>query len=172
MILKGKKVILRPIRLSDASRFVKWLSDPTVNKFTTRRPIFLKEERKWIRSLLKNRDDFHLAIDTKDGVHIGSVGLEIQKRDRKADFDILIGDKNYWDRGYGTDATYVMLDYGFRKLKLHRIFLRVFKFNKRAIKIYKKLGFKMEGTGREAVFNKGKFYDLVYMGILRKEWRR
>ncbi|MEK7077225.1 MAG: GNAT family protein [Patescibacteria group bacterium] len=172
MILKGEKIVLRPMRLNDAPRFVKWLADQQVNKFTTRRPISLKEEKKWIRSLSGKKDEIHFAIDTGDGIHIGSIGLEIQKRDRKADFDILIGDKDYWDKGYGTDAATAILDYGFKKLKLHRIFLRVFKFNKRAIKVYKRLGFKYEGMGREAVLSGGKFYDLVYMGILHREWRR
>lgn len=173
MILKGEKVILRPVKLNDAQRFVKWLSDPEVNKFTTRRKITLKEEKKWIRDFPARKEDKIFAIDTKDGIHIGSIGLHhIDSRDKNARFGILIGDKKYWNQGYGRNATKVILNYAFNKLKLHRIDLGVYSYNSRAIKVYKKLGFKLEGIKREAVFHKGKFYNDLCMGILRKEWSK
>jgi len=119
MILKGNKVILRPIELSDAPRFVKWLSDSTVNKFTTRRNISLKEEKRWIRSLLKNeKTEKIFATDTKDGIHIGSTGLHhIDSRDKNARFGILIGDKKYWNQGYGKDAAEVYTQFWFQQIK-------------------------------------------------------
>ena len=170
IILRGDKVILRPIKVSDANRFIKWLSSPDVNKYTTRKPVSLKEEIKWIKSLSKNKDEIHWAIDTKDEIHIGSIGLEINKQDKKAGFDIFIGDKSYWGQGYGYEASLLIMNYAFTKLKLHRIYLSVYIYNSRAIKLYKKLGFKIEGRGRESIFYKNKFYDQIFMGILKKEW--
>ena len=172
MIIKGKNVILRPIVIADAPRFVKWLSDPEVNQFTSRRKISLKDELKWIRGLKKDKTDKDFAIDTKNGVHIGSVGIYLDKQDRGAKFGILIGDKRYWNRGLGTEATKLILEYGFKKLKVHRIQLAVYSYNKKAIAIYRKLGFRLEGKSREGIFYIGKFYDEYHMGLLRKEWFR
>jgi len=171
MILKGKLTVLRPITLKDAPRFVRWLADPAVNKFTTRSKATLKEEVKWIRGLPKAKNSVNWAIDTKEGVHIGSIGLEFNKQDKRAIYDILIGDKQYWSKGYGYDATKTLLDYAFKKLKLHRVSLSVYAYNERAIKLYEKLGFKKFGIGRENIYYHHKFYNCVYMDMLNREWR-
>lgn len=85
MILKGKKVILRPIKLSDAERFVKWFNDPEVNKFLVIRELTLINERKYIKRRLasKTADTFHFCIDTKDGVHIGATSIEGVNKETK-----------------------------------------------------------------------------------------
>lgn len=173
MIFKGNKIILRPIKTSDAQNFFKWMSDPDVNKFTTRKSISLKEEREWINNLPKRKSDKVFAIDTSEGTHIGSTGLhQIKKEDRNAVLGVFIGDKNYWNKGYGKDVITTLLNYGFNKLKLHRVDLSVYDYNKRAINLYKKLGFKTEGIKRDHIFYKGKFHSEIQMGILEKEWRK
>lgn len=173
MILSGDKTILRPIRMSDAHRFFMWMSDPNVNKYTTRKSITLKEEENWIKNLSKRKTDKIFAVDTIEKVHIGSVGLHhIENQDKNAVLGIFIGDKNYWNKGYGMDTIIILLNYCFNKLKFHRVELSVYGYNKRAINLYKKLGFKTEGSKREHVFYKGKFYDEIQMGILRNEWRK
>jgi RimJ/RimL family protein N-acetyltransferase len=171
MTIKGGDINLRPIKIADAKRFVKWFSDSTVNKFLARRKLTLKEELAWIRKIPKNENGIsRFAIETKDGVHIGSVSFhDINKNDKFATFGIMIGDKMFWNRGYGTEATKLILDHGFQKLKLHRIELEVYEYNPRAIKVYKRLGFKSEGKKRERVFLNGKFYDVLQMGILKNE---
>ena len=172
MEIRGKKIILRPIKMTDAPRFVKWLSDPEVNQFTTRKSVTLKEEKQWIRGHVKTRKtELHFAVDTLDGVHIGTIALFLDLRDKNARFGILIGDKNYWNRGYGTDAARTIINYGFKTLKLHRIYLQVYETNPRAIKVYKRLGFRLEGRSREHVLKNGKFRDTLHMGMLRKEWK-
>lgn len=170
MIIKGKNIILRPIVIADAPRFVRWLSDSEVNKFTSRRKIPLRNELKWIRGLKKDKSEKVFAIDTKDRIHIGSVGIYLDKQDKGAKFGILIGDKHYWNKGLGTEATKLILDYGFKKLQVHRIQLAVYSYNKRAIAIYKKLGFRLEGINREGIFYHGKFYNEYHMGLLQREW--
>ncbi|MFH1145993.1 MAG: GNAT family N-acetyltransferase, partial [bacterium] len=149
--IKGKKVYLRPLRLTDAPRFTAWLKDPAVNKYTTRKAVSLKEERKWIRNLRKHKNTCCLAMDTKDGVHIGSIGAEAQQKDKYGLLGILIGDKQYWDKGLGTEAMELFVSYVFKKWKLHRVELDVYEYNPRAIKVYKRLGFKVEGRRRERV---------------------
>lgn len=175
MIIKGKKVILRPVQLSDAERFVKWFNDPKVNKFMNYRNFTLAFEKQYIINRLKNKakDNFHFCIDTKEGVHIGSCSLEsISKIHNRATFGIIIGDKNFWDQGLGSEAAKLIIDYGFRKLKLHRIDLDVYAYNPRAIKVYKRLGFKKEGEKREHAFWQGKYYNALMMSILDREWEK
>lgn len=173
MILKGEKIILRTLRLSDAPRFVRWLANPSVNKFLKRIRITLKEEREWIRGLAKKRKfQKNFAIDTKDRIHIGSIGIVLRPRDKTGTLGILIGDTKYQNKGFGTDALQTILKYGFKKLNLHRIDLLVYSYNRRAIKVYKKLGFRLEGIKREDVLYKKNYYDNLQMGLLKKEWLR
>ena len=174
MILRGKKVILRPIRTSDAPRFVKWLNNPEVHKFLqTRRHLTLPFERKYLRDSIKSKSRVILAIETKDRRHIGSVGLEnINTDHNRATFGIFIGDKNYWNHGLGSEAGRLIIDYGFSKLRLHRIELGVLEYNPRAMKVYKRLGFKKEGVKREHILFRGKYYDDIHMGLLRSKWEK
>lgn len=175
MILKGEKVILRPIRLTDAERFVKWFNDKTVNKFLTYRSLTLKAEKKYIKDRLigKVKDSLHLCVDTIDGNHIGATSLDsINKQNRRATFGIVIGDKRYWNSGYGSEAARLIIDYGFKKLKLHRIDLDVYSYNTRAIKVYKRLGFKVEGRKIEYTKLGNKFYDAFMMSILDRDWKK
>jgi RimJ/RimL family protein N-acetyltransferase len=172
MILKGEKVILRPIILADAPRFVKWLSDKDIFKYLQAqdRHLTLEKERKWIRDNLKDKTKKNFAIETFSGKHIGSVSLDVTKH-KSAIFGIFIC-KEYWNMGLGTDAGRTIIDYGFSRLKLHRILLSVMSYNPRALKVYKRLGFKLEGRRREHVLFDGKYYDLLEMGILDREWNK
>lgn len=166
---------MRSFRLSDAPSFVRWLNDPEVDRFLRAgaKKITLKEEIKWIKNLSKKiKTEKHFAIDTIQGNLVGSCGLSLSLKNKNAVLGIGIDDKRYWNQGLGTEATKMLIDYGFKKLKLHRIDLKVYSYNGRAIKVYKKLGFKFEGMQREEVFYKGKYYDLIQMGLLSREWKR
>jgi len=158
--------------MADAARFVAWFDDPAVHRFLARRKLNIKEEKEWIRSLPKKKNEVHFAIDTREKIHIGSVGLHINRQDNFAVFGIMIGDKRCWSMGYGTEAMKLIVDYGFRRLKLHRIELEVYDYNIRGIKLYRRLGFKVEGEKRERVLWKGKYYNVLQMGVLRREWLR
>ena len=112
-----------------------------------------------------------LAIETAEGVHIGNVGLHrIDWKNRNAEPGIAIGEKEYWNRGYGTDAIRTLLGLAFREMNLHRVFLRVDADNARGIRCYEKAGFRQEGTLREAVFKAGIYHDQYVMSILRSEF--
>lgn len=81
-----------------------------------------------------------------------------------------IGERDYWGKGYGSDALRLILRYGFHELNLHRIGLDVHSTNARAIRAYEKAGFTHEGALREAGYRDGRRYDRLLMGILRPEW--
>jgi len=83
---------------------------------------------------------------------------------------IAIGEKAYWNKGYGQDATKLLLDYGFNLLNLNNIMLGVFSFNERAVNCYRKVGFKEIGRRRQARIIGGKKFDVILMDILAEEF--
>jgi len=172
--LIGEKGYLRPVEMEDVDRFVRWFNDPEVRTtISSTIPMSHLREREFVEKLYKDNRDVVLAVVAKEGdVHIGVAGLHgIGMPNRNATFGIAIGEKTYWDKGYGTEATKLMLNYGFGTLALHRIMLLVYDFNPRGIHVYEKLGFKEEGRKRESVFRGGKFQDEILMGILESEWK-
>lgn len=119
---------------------------------------------------LSNECFFEIRTLDKDQL-IGFVGLnDIQWNHGDCWVGIGIGEKEYWGKGYGTDAMRIALRYVFNELNLHRVSLGVFEYNRRAIRSYEKSGFKMEGIERSVVHRDGSRGDIYYMGILREEW--
>jgi RimJ/RimL family protein N-acetyltransferase len=84
-------------------------------------------------------------------------------------FRIFIGPKGR-DRGFGTEATRLIVGYGFEHLGLHRISLEVYAFNPRARRAYEKVGFRAEGVLRESLRYNGEWIDATVMSILAPEW--
>ena len=116
------------------------------------------------------RDGPRFAIEA-DGRMIGQCALySMEPIAHTALIGITIGDKNYWGQGYGRDAIRVLVDYGFRVLNLHRIWLDVHGRNERARRAYRACGFVEEGRLRGHVWSNGQHDDLIYMGLLRSEW--
>jgi RimJ/RimL family protein N-acetyltransferase len=96
--------------------------------------------------------------------------MAIDWRSRKAEIGIMIGDKRYWNKGYGTEAMRLILQHGFETLNLHRLYLRVFSDNSRAVRTYEKAGFVLEARMRETNFDNGRYRDDLMMSMLRPEW--
>lgn len=115
-----------------------------------------------------------LAVEEEPGEQIiGFIGLgEVEWHHGDSFVGIGIGERDYWGRGYGTDAMKVVLRYAFDELNLHRVSLNVFEYNTRAIRAYEKVGFVFEGRGRQELHRDGRRWDLIFMGILRSEWQR
>jgi len=175
-VIVGERVRLRPIEREDLPRFVEWFSDPEVRRYLSMvLPFSLAQEERWFEALLDRLEErtlVALTIETLDGVHIGNIGLHnIDWKDRHAELGIAIGEKEYWGRGYGTDAIHTILRVAFHDMNLHRVFLRVHADNARGIRCYQKVGFQMEGTLRESVFQQGAYHDMLVMGILTTEFQ-
>lgn len=171
----GEKVRLRPIEREDLPRYVRWFGDPEVRRHLgIYIPFSLAQEEQWFEHLLERlarSQDVVLAIDTADGVHIGSLGLHsINWKDRSAELGITIGEKAYWSQGYGSDAIRTLLRVAFHEMNLHRVFLLVDADNPRAIRCYEKAGFQREGTSRDAVYRKGAYHDQFVMSVLETEF--
>ena len=169
MSISGSRVILRAIERSDIPTFVRWFNDPEVTKhLQLYLPMSLAQEERWFEKYLQDQQQHIFGIETLDGKLIGNIGLEnISWKDSHAELGIVIGEKDYWGKGYGTEAITTFLDFVFRQMNLHRVYLRVFEDNERAIRCYEECGFELEGRLRESHFSDGRYHDELIMGILR-----
>ncbi len=178
-MIYGERVRLRAIERSDIPTFVRWFNDPEVRQYLLMHaPISTAQEERWFEDMLQRqqrREEFLFTVEARVGdewVPIGNVGLRrINWKDRRAVLGIALGEKAYWDQGYGTDATHTMLRFAFEELNLHRVELEVFDENVRARRCYEKAGFRYEGIRRQAVFSEGRYHDVHLMSVLREEFR-
>lgn len=172
-MLEGKLVNLRALEPGDVDREFQWVNDREVTRYLTiRYPMAKGEEERWLTTRPAN--DFAntvFAIETKDGVHIGNCGLhDGQPENRKASLGIMIGNRDYWSNGYGSDAIITLLRFAFHEMNMNRVWLHVYEFNERAQACYKKCGFVVEGTLRENSYREGRYINTITMGILRSEF--
>ncbi|MEJ6951695.1 GNAT family N-acetyltransferase [Natronospora cellulosivora (SeqCode)] len=168
----GDRIYLSPISLDDVEQFTEWLNDIelTINLTLSTQIFTLEKEKEILDKLSKEGYNFSIVDKSNDEL-LGNCGLlNVNQINRNAEVGIFIGNKNYWNKGYGTEAMNLLLDYSFNLLNLNSIFLRVHAFNKRAINCYKKCGFKEIGVRREAYIFGGKKYDQIYMDILASEF--
>lgn len=175
LVLEGEDILLRPLQESDVEAFCAWYSDGQVTRFLGMKPLPLEKAKALFNRLLTNPNGVYFGIVKRDEERtIGYVFLaHILKSHRVAlEFGIVIGDKDLWGHGHGSEATKLILEYGFKHLKLHRIQLIVLDFNKRAQQVYRKLGFVEEGIQREARLIEDKYHNIILMGMLEKEFEK
>jgi len=175
--MAGRAVYLRPIERPDAEDFQTWLNDPEVTRnILVYRPITREEEIRFAERAASGADagEAVFAIVRKRGdLLIGTTGLHaIDWHRRMACFGIEIGRKELWGKGYGTEATALMVAYAFRQLNLNRVWLEVIEYNERGIGAYERVGFRLEATLRQDSYRDGRYWDVRHMGILRAEWER
>lgn len=176
-MIYGERIRLRAIEREDIPRYVGWFNDPEVTAgLAMFLPLSLADETRWFENL-SNRGvpERPLAVDAKTDEatwkHIGGVGFDhIDWINRVAEFGIVIGDKPFWNQGYGSEATRLMLKYAFETLNLNRVWLNVYETNTRALRAYKKVGFTEEGLMREAIYRNGCYINVLLMSVLRSEW--
>jgi len=140
------------------------------------RPFSVKATKDWLeKELYKDPPGFYMfLIYTLDGDQlIGEIGFDAIALPHAETFvGIGLGEREYWGKGYGTDAMRILLRYAFTELNLHRISLTAFEYNPRAIQSYVKASFVEEGRLRGYLHRAGRRYDLIFMGILRTEWEK
>jgi RimJ/RimL family protein N-acetyltransferase len=195
-MIYGERIRFRGVEREDLPTFVKWLNDPDVIQgILVHNPISQAEEENWFEKMIQRPPDEHVLgievslpkeradlADERAGVSgeqggqktwklIGTFAFDgIDWRNHSAEFGILIGEKTYWNRGYGTEAVRLLAQHGFKTLNLNRIFLHVFENNLRAIRAYEKAGFVHEGRERQAEFRDGKYMDVLRMSMLKDEF--
>ena len=171
----GEKIALRAIRRSDMGAYARWLDNHDVTHFLEMgwKPLSEPDLEATFKSLTESAETVAFVIeDRASGEAVGTCGLYlIQWVARRAQFNILIGEPSVWDKGFGTEATRLVVGYGFDTLNLESIQLGVNADNDRALKSYEKTGFVHEGRRRKFVYRNGRYYDLVVMGIVREEYQ-
>jgi ribosomal-protein-alanine N-acetyltransferase len=173
--IEGEKIYLRGLEKNDlAGNMFQWANDSEVTyyMFMGAMPNTIEQLEEEYEQLMKSSKDVVFAIiDKKSDTHIGNGGLYlINYISRAGEFRIIIGEKEYWNRGYGTEATKLTVSYGFERLNLNSIFLGVNAEHLSAIKAYQNAGFVKEGTMRQMIYRNGRYYDAVRMSILRGEY--
>ncbi len=172
----GEHIRLRRDERSDLPKFVTWLNDPEVRKYLSMNlPLSQANEDGWFENMLhRPPEEQPFAIEIRDGDDwrlIGNCGFfEIDWRVRSTEVGIMIGEKNYWNKGYGTETMRLLLKIGFETLNLNRIFLRVDAANVGGIRAYEKAGYHHEGRLRQGTYRDGIYEDFLLMSVLRSEW--
>lgn len=167
----GEKVVLRSKRMDDAEADYRWRVDPELATLDATRPITitLKEYMRYHRDDLQfpSPRSVRLAVDTLDGTHIGNcMYYDIDTELSQAEFGIMIGDSEYWNDGYGTDAVKTMLRLIFTTTWLTRVYLHTLSSNARAQQAFTKAGFEADREVRKDGF------DFLRMNITRDRWEK
>ena len=172
VFLLGKMINLRPFAKADIPIVTRWINDPEVREFVLRVfPQTEKQEDGWYEKLGSDEKNVVLCIETKDGIPIGIMGIhKIEWVNRTATTGAMIGEKEFWGKGFGTDAKMTLLNYAFNTLNLRKILSDVIVFNERSLRYSLRCGYQIEGRRRNQIFKRGEYWDLIELGVFRNEW--
>lgn len=175
-MLRGVKTVLRPIDETDLELLHKWENDPELTYFLNAdryRSMSHEEIHRRYRQIRMDPTMELFVIETHSGVRIGMVGydnLSIERRSFRV--YIGIGEKEYWNQGYGSDAMRTLLQHGFTDLRADRIYLSVYDFNDRAIASYRKCGYRVDGVRRNVALVDGQWCDSIEMSVTAVDFQR
>ncbi|WP_044476998.1 GNAT family N-acetyltransferase [Oceanobacillus massiliensis] len=170
--IKGEKVVLRPFKDEDFPFIEECLKDTEIIKLTGSSPDFDRELiLNWYATRNKQTDRLDLAIvDKSQGFLVGEVVINLyDEKNHSMNFRILIGPRGR-DRGLGTEATKLIIDYVFKNTTLNQLTLSVFDFNPRAKYVYEKVGFVIYGIDKNDLEYEGEWIDSINMKLTRENW--
>jgi RimJ/RimL family protein N-acetyltransferase len=170
LTISGEKTVLRAKKMSDARNDYRWQSDPDLARLDATRPLRLSFTAYLLDYSVELRSPgfrrYPLAIDTIEGAHIGNCTLyDIDEKQQEAQLGILIGNRDYWDKGYGTDAVSAVTRFVFTTTTLQRLYLKSLDWNLRAHRSFDKCGFTPTG------FMKRHEYNFKTMELTRERWK-
>lgn len=177
-IFEGDRIRLAAVTDDDVPIVANWLSDLGLQRLVNPGSVVpmtaeqLLDPNGWFAAERRNKVAHLFAVRTKsENLLIGISALNnINLYAHYAEIGINLGHPEYQGKGYGSDVMLTTMRFGFERLNLNRIWLRVFDYNTRAIRLYEKLGFVHEVREREMIYRDGRYYDNLLMGILRYEW--
>ncbi|MDD3607382.1 MAG: GNAT family N-acetyltransferase [Candidatus Moranbacteria bacterium] len=171
-ILRSKNFILRLYKKGDEPSLVKHANNRTIAKNTLAMPYpyTMKDAKEWVEKNLKkynkkDSDKFILAIEI-NGEVCGAIGLHHIEKEHKAEIGYWLGSE-HWGKGIMTEAVRLMTSYGFKKLKLRRIYAHVFLFNEPSKRVLEKAGYELEGISRKEAKKKNKCLDAYLLAKVR-----
>ncbi len=170
--LEGEKVIFAPVEKSEARKYMAWYNDFEIGFFLgTQEKLLTEEDEIDALERLSKAGYLFVVLDKETKTPIGNCGIyQIDWVNRTAEIGINIGNKSYWNKGFGTEATVLLLAFAFHILNLNNVMLRVLECNPRAIHIYEKLGFTPIGKRREVVTVANEKFDMLYYDMLASDF--
>ncbi len=167
--LNSDRLVLNPLDLTYCtSEYLAWMNNPEVYRYLeTGGDYKIEDLRKYLESVEANPFMLFWAIHIKEtGKHIGNIKIDpVNKRHSLGEYGIMMGDSDEWGKGYAKEASNIVIDYCFRELRLRKITLGVVEDNSAALKLYRKLGFTIEGVYRDHGYYNGKLCNLIRMAI-------
>ena len=168
---KGVKVRIREKRETDIRNEYSWRIDPELSRLDATRPMTMSYEDffRYSREVMQfpNYRSKRLAVETLEGIHIGNIMYyDLDMRSRQAELGIMIGDKEYWSSGYGTDTVNTLLRHLFTTLELDKVYLHTLSWNYRAQASFNKSGFKSVRDVKRGG------QDFILMEVLRPDWEK
>jgi RimJ/RimL family protein N-acetyltransferase len=176
MDLSTERLLLLPHSERNFAKIHAWQNDPELLELNADSVVFQTEEQtrkaleRWIDA--SRNDIVHLAIHEKASLDlIGFAQIACIDYDhRRCKLALVIGEKALWGAGYGGEALRRIVSYCFLELSLNRIGAEMYSFNERSMRLFESAGFKREGTLRENVRKRGRFFDEYVYGLLRSDW--
>lgn len=171
--IAGEELFLRPLTQKDLPLIVKWSHDQEISLLTDGGyPESMEEAAGWFLELISNRQARAMMICLSDGTPIGNLELaEISWRTGEAEVRIRIGEREFWDRGWGAEALNLLFEIAFSRMRLQSLYLRVYSFNHRAIRCYSKVGFRLRGRVSYGAQGQEE-RELLLMTIQKKQFLR
>lgn len=153
--------------------YLSWLNDPEITRYLETKSSTLQQLKDYVKRK-QLTDDLFLAVHLKSNdKHIGNIKIEaINKTHSFAEYGILMGDKSEWGKGYAHEATVAILTYAFNDMSLRKINLGVVAEHLSAVKLYEKIGFKVEGTLKKHGYYEGDYKDCLRMAIFKDDLNR
>lgn len=174
-MLKSERIALTPLRSDDLEAMYDWINNRQLVILNgPYKPVSAAQHEAWFKAIQQRPDVMIFAIRLlEDDKLIGSCQLHsISQTHRSAELQIRLGESAQQGKGYGTEAVRLLLEFAFKDLNLHRVYLHVFSTNLAAIKVYEKTGFVREGVLRQAAFIDGEHKDVLVMAVLQEEYGR
>ena len=177
IIIESERLSFRELTPEDAKgNYLKWMNDAEVVKYLESRFQTHTSESlaEFVRSTAASENNIFCAIVLKqDGRHIGNIKLgPIDLTHRKADVGLMIGEKDCWGKGLGSEAYTLMVEHAFKNLNLHKVTAGAYAVNEASIKALLKAGFRQEGLLQKHCAFDGGYTDVLLFGVLREEFER
>lgn len=178
IFLKGELIYLRPLQRSDLTQeYVSWLNDEEVCEFNSHAvfPYTAEKMEAYYQHVMQtfNTNIVLAIVDNTTNRHIGNIALQgINWINHNAEYAILLGNKDYWGKGYAAEASIMICKYGFERLNLHRIYCGTSSRNQGMQKLAAKMCMKQEGVRKEAMYKNGEYVDIIEYGVLKKDFKK
>jgi RimJ/RimL family protein N-acetyltransferase len=176
-LFRGKLVRLTTEEPETLAKYrVRWQRDSEYDRLLDSDPASMASEKKikeWLEKFLDDdkpgRYPFSFRTLSDDKL-IGFIGMWTDLVHADGWVGVGIGEREFWGKGYGTDAMRLVLQYAFTEINLQRVSLALHSYNERGLKSYEKAGFRLEGRSRSDQHREGRRTDTLWMGVLREEW--